>query len=594
MDINELKEFCLEKDPSLSECQKMIDELAMVLYSFICNWLVSKINISLQSSEDFHPSQLFICIVDQYGYNSDDSSQSVSDFFINGSNEKVTQLFCHSIKESLGINLHYNDGCIESLHKIHQIAIEQFMKPTTIDNFTSDLQKLANSNPFAELSKQDNSISLEFNHFFKNISYNVQELLLFSKFSNSSTMNRVIDFSLKSLSIWMNSDFLESYTPNYSCTLFSIELFDLLDDLTRATKSHYICCIDPKSKNNNESISFSNSVVLEQLKIHGIIKLAESYTKLISNPILGSSSVDNFGNLVHAVSDSSVSRKRKRRSIKLYRATSKDKMAPFAHLLQKPVSISSSHSATDISDISTSTPNVRSLGQPKEPKRPISIRLKEEDLKRARFEEEPEIINIIIPSESYSWELSTDNLSEITVPSNEDDDDNDDFRQNEIQSNSLILSGSNSEIAPLAETSKNRRDEFLFLYSCGSLLRTLYQTGDNENNNLITPRKDENQEIVNPHGRVRSKRHKSFELKEPVPLKQSVKFQSKPSIETFNIKLRESKTETPEQDNSKTVRLRKHKSILPLLHLESGDAIINQINYNNPIRTTPRRQKSLM
>ena len=609
----------------------------------ICNWLIERMNESLQKSNSFNPEQAYISVIDIFGYNSSKRKQSSSEFITNIINEKLKQHFCTCIEKQSSCKLKYNDSCISLIQNIKNILGDQFHSPSNFDEFFNQLQKICLNHPFATINKEQETI--ECNHFFKNIVYDVRELFFYAQHSNIRILSRITSMLSNSLvrqNIFI-SNIQQQNLPQKTCTLFFDRVFHQFNDIFDCSYPHFICCIRPDQDNS----LFSSSFVLQQLKAHGITKIVNHLMKTNQIPRKKSKS-DISDDLDPVFPQSSNLRAKSSTNVSVTHQTPSKRSKSQTHKKKASIfgSLRKRKESSDIIDqddlisvnVSYSAPII-----PKSPKPSISTRLQ----RTPQLSLEP--FDDLMPENENSdtdefYNLSDDDLSQISNLSDDEDIYSSTYSSS-IQSPHIKtipvsslpkqFAASDSVVKFRSSTDpfrgiqkkmynqqqqnnpasihvdkqyqqaliRKRADEFLFLYSCGSLLRTIYKEEDINQTSLNqianNLRVSDAAVVSNFHSQFRG-RSNSTEAMDAFAISGNSISDNNTNNEKDELldewKGLEQAEITPELANweRRSIRLRKHKQILPLLKLESGDAVINQINYHNTIRTTPRRQKSIM
>lgn len=179
---------------------------------------------------------------------------------------------------------------------------------------------------------------------------------------------------------------------------------------------------------------------------------------------------------------------------------------------------------------------------------------------------------------------------------------------------------------------KKKREEFLMLYYCGSILRKIHQQDDSVAQHLVSPHRSDQSvhanSSISPASRPRSgsdsdisptvvhtetldaQRKFTFNhatnpadiipQANSLPVKPTLTHSVSQSLDdgedewTNNSNKEEEKTEDfIKWEKKSALRAQRRKSILPLLKFDNVDGIINRINYSNPIPITPHRQKPM-
>ena len=670
VDSKLLEEAILEHDPCLEACTRTVDELAMILYGSIVQWLIDRMNQFLKSST-YRANQAHIAILDLTGHNARRDKQNASDLFTNTLNESLTRIFCENIQSSLGLDLKYSPICTTFLESIQTTLLEHSKSGKDQADLTSSLQKLSNGNPFGEIKKATEGPLLEVNHFFRNVGYPIGMLHRYCSYSDERTLKQ-----LSQLVEAATTGLFQSNECNQTSALFVSNALDHLQRTVHSSTPHWVACLRPTT--GSDTTQFDASVVKSQLQVLGITKIMRGWGHksprsdestsasglIVEMPISPRSALSSVtplplqGNVKATRKNSSSKRKRVKELVS--RGTSSDpqtdlmgnviqssgdkkKRSLSRKLSQRfnkssPRGISENQSASVPSFLSiprsTSTNELTRTTSFKAPKSTISSRLRAdserviipddsfkelEDMSKSPLSfsapiENFEILDAITPSSSMdSLQLSDDNLSSITEISSEEEDEEEDkekpllkrdswqrsmanLTRSQEQANTLRRSISGVDRTSVIQTgpaneSRKLKEEFLFLYSCGSLLRTIYQKDD-------------------PSGTLAmlSSRVTAVEF----PAKKKDWRASRSSLSATDAETRHAigsfipDTRTPESNwieelektpqqkdwERKSLNMRQKKNILPLLRLQGGDAVLNQINYSNPIRITPRRQKA--
>ena len=641
LQVDELKELIIPLDhkSDLTFCQNIKNELAMILYKMVCDWVIVKINQNLQKSSNFQTSQPFISIFECYGYNPINNHQNIVNFTINSVNEKIKQLFCTSIFKYYSVTIKNNDLMIEFIQNFQNKLIELFNcsdkdKLNSNENFIEEISKLVNSN--VTIQKDDsnpdsNEILLSCNHFFRRTYYSISQFYNLITTMDQKTLNHInllVRNSIISNLVCNDSGFSFCF-PKVTCSFYFDHILNDCVHIIDSTQPHFICCI--RTDYNNEP--FADSFVLRQLKVHGITQLIGTQNrkpKISRSDITQEVDKKFIDEIDNSSSKSSKKHRRARSATSSHSVLSSFKKKSMTRSNTAATNTNTSKKI-NIEPLSfLDDPNDFTL-TPKSPKTPISARLRSSPRKFVQINEDPipnsDFIDFLINEDiDNEFDLSSDELSSISSLSSLEDEDftlsdpncnNNSIiktrsysdpsrlkRIRKIKRNSENNTDSNITIDSSNLTLKKRAEEFLFLYSCGSLLRTIYkeeQTTTSSIQQILSPHRISDANVVmNYHQQVRRSNSATEVDSEPVPLYGNTKSDGIINSDKDDVfdewKGLEQAEITPELVNweRKSLRIRKDVNLLPLLKFDTGDAVINQINYHNPIKTTPRRHKSIM
>lgn len=271
----------------MKDCKSIVDEFSMILYHFICKWMINKINNALQKYENFQASQPFIGILDFYGFNENTTvSVDTSDIIVNTTNESIYNL---SRKVSLSPDLS-SETVLPFLQQIiNKMKITQSEHGTT-KQFITEIKSLNNHEPgenhyyrIYKLKNQENQYYLEVDHYFQKIFYNltnwwnltcqVDNEIIQNLFNLFSTTNDKLPLS--------NFKKLTIETNNILSIYYFSKLYKLIEKIKTQTTCHFVCCIRP-SEDNQE---FNDEFVLKQVKTQGIFETLNSICSLKSKSV---------------------------------------------------------------------------------------------------------------------------------------------------------------------------------------------------------------------------------------------------------------------------------------------------------------------
>ena len=308
-------------DLKQNECIYARDCLSMTLYQNMFNWIVNKINLSLETE-----SNIFIGILDIFGFESF-KQNNFEQLCINYTNENLQQQFNKYVfkleqieyeKEKINwemIKFPDNQECLDLIHSkngIFKMLDEECMLPKGSDNsFNRKLNKKFSNHPFYLTKKINADQYLGIKHYAGNIFYSTK---LFCN-KNMNLISPEIFSFIKSInfpqSICNDNDInfsrikLKSVVNN-----FKTQLNKLLKSID-LTDTHYIRCLKPND--TNKPNIFDRKLITSQLRYCGVLEairvaragypirftfsdFIDRYRVIDSNPDLNSNKILNLLN----------------------------------------------------------------------------------------------------------------------------------------------------------------------------------------------------------------------------------------------------------------------------------------------------------
>eukprot|EP01121_Diplochlamys_sp_Union-15-3_P000162 TRINITY_DN1014_c0_g1_i1.p1 TRINITY_DN1014_c0_g1~~TRINITY_DN1014_c0_g1_i1.p1 ORF type:complete len:920 (+),score=212.17 TRINITY_DN1014_c0_g1_i1:54-2813(+) len=266
------------------------DALAMLLYSRVFDWLVGRIN---QSLNNVAKARKIIGVLDIYGFESFDRN-SFEQFCINYANEKLQQQFNQHIfkseqeeykKEKIEwqyISFDDNQPCLDLIEQTKGLSVlklldEECKFPNGTDKSLAG--KLATNFASNKYFEKPRTSDMEFiiKHYAGNIIYNVAGFLDKNKdFIIPEQLEAMANSTIAFVSKQLFSDISGSKNPGASAmkfvsvaSQFKTSLGKLMETIEK-TSPHYIRCIKP----NEEKIpnKLDKSKVLDQLRYGGVLE----------------------------------------------------------------------------------------------------------------------------------------------------------------------------------------------------------------------------------------------------------------------------------------------------------------------------------
>ncbi|MBA0864226.1 hypothetical protein Goshw_000771 [Gossypium schwendimanii] len=280
----------IAKKLTLQQAIDTRDALAKFIYASLFDWLVEQINNSLEAGKK-HIGRS-ISIIDIYGFESL-KKNSFEQFCINYANERLQQHFNrHLFKleqeeyDLEGIDwtkvvFEDNQECLDLFEKkplgILSLLDEESNAPNSTDfTLANKLKQHLNSNSYF---KGDRGRAFGVLHFAGEVLYDTNGFLDKNRDPLSSEVVQLLsscDGQLPQLfAKKMFNQPLQSVTsldtPMQSVALqFKGQLFKLMHQL-ESTRSHFICCIKPNSKQLPGT--YEEDLVLQQLRCYGIFEV---------------------------------------------------------------------------------------------------------------------------------------------------------------------------------------------------------------------------------------------------------------------------------------------------------------------------------
>ncbi|KAB2032803.1 hypothetical protein ES319_D05G402800v1 [Gossypium barbadense] len=280
----------IAKKLTLQQAIDTRDALAKFIYASLFDWLVEQINNSLEAGKK-HIGRS-ISIIDIYGFESL-KKNSFEQFCINYANERLQQHFNrHLFKleqeeyDLEGIDwtkvvFEDNQECLDLFEKkplgILSLLDEESNAPNSTDfTLANKLKQHLNSNSYF---KGDRGRAFGVLHFAGEVLYDTNGFLDKNRDPLSSEVVQLLsscDSQLPQLFVKkMFNQPLQSVTsldtPMQSVALqFKGQLFKLMHQL-ESTRSHFICCIKPNSKQLPGT--YEEDLVLQQLRCYGIFEV---------------------------------------------------------------------------------------------------------------------------------------------------------------------------------------------------------------------------------------------------------------------------------------------------------------------------------
>eukprot|EP01114_Cavostelium_apophysatum_P016651 TRINITY_DN4783_c0_g1_i3.p1 TRINITY_DN4783_c0_g1~~TRINITY_DN4783_c0_g1_i3.p1 ORF type:complete len:1580 (-),score=460.18 TRINITY_DN4783_c0_g1_i3:46-4674(-) len=280
---------------SPSQAASTRDAFALLLYSRLFEWLVKRINASIQSKQAF---QYFIGVLDIYGFESF-VTNSFEQFCINFANEKLQQHFNQTVfsleqkeyeKEEIDwsyIDFNDNQECLDLLEKkpicVLSILDEECKFPkSTAETFAQKLyanfihkkhhpyfDKPRFSNVQFAIRHYAGQVSYDTDSFLeKNRDYIVPEHLNILSQSESPFVKELVQDLVKEMAAKSKGG-KSSYQFVSVGSQFRDSLASLLDSIHKTTP-HYIRCIKPN--NQKKPMLFEKMQVLHQLRCGGVME----------------------------------------------------------------------------------------------------------------------------------------------------------------------------------------------------------------------------------------------------------------------------------------------------------------------------------
>jgi myosin-5 len=288
------------KPLSPAQAESAKDSLAMLIYSKLFDWLVSRINKSINNKPE---SKSFIGVLDIYGFESFEQN-SFEQFCINYANEKLQQQFNQHIfkieqqeytKEKIDwsyIEFKDNQGCLDLIEKklgIIDLLDEECTFPrATDDTFVNKLytHHLKNKQYFEKPKFGTNGFTIM--HYAGKVSYNskgfldknkdfiIPEQMSMMQSSTDAFVKKMFSPPpssgglLKSVSNLVSGNKSGSSFKLLSvATQFKESLGQLMQTIS-ATNPHYIRCIKPNT--SKQAMCFERMMVLHQLRCGGVLE----------------------------------------------------------------------------------------------------------------------------------------------------------------------------------------------------------------------------------------------------------------------------------------------------------------------------------
>ena len=274
-------EISLKKE----ECIYTRDSLCMTMYQNLCDFILKKINLSLEN--DIKTNN-FIGILDIFGFESIQKN-NFEQLCINYTNEKLQNQFNKYIflleqeeykKEKINwksVKFPDNSEClklIDGKFGILSMLDEECKLPKGSDkSFTSKLNKKFNDNKYFITNKKFNNEKISINHYAGQVVYETENFCEKNKNIVSNEINNLLENININFKKNSNVSLLKSKSISY---LFKNQLKELVK-IINETNTHYVRCIKP----NDENISdyFNKVKITHQLKYCGVleaIKVARS------------------------------------------------------------------------------------------------------------------------------------------------------------------------------------------------------------------------------------------------------------------------------------------------------------------------------
>ncbi|KAN0024169.1 hypothetical protein ACTFIV_008569 [Dictyostelium citrinum] len=289
---------------TVEQASQARDSLAMFLYSRLFDWLVVRINQSIDKigNEKKENSFLFIGILDIYGFESFESN-SYEQFTINYANEKLQNQFNHQIfkleqleyeKEKIDwsyIEFSDNQDCIDLIEKkplgILSILDEesQFPKSTPSTLCTKLYSNHSKSKNFEKprfsqthfiIDHYAGKVDYDTNLFLeKNKDFIISEQVSALESSNWNFLTNLLQTLSKKMSSGGSGNKTTAGSGKSTFKFTSVssqfkESLNLLMTTINSTNPHYIRCIKPNTE--KRANLFDNIMVLHQLRCSGVIE----------------------------------------------------------------------------------------------------------------------------------------------------------------------------------------------------------------------------------------------------------------------------------------------------------------------------------
>ncbi|EGC33935.1 hypothetical protein DICPUDRAFT_98394 [Dictyostelium purpureum] len=263
------------------------DSLAMFLYSRLFDWIVYRINQSIDKTTK--KDYLFIGILDIYGFESFENN-SFEQFTINYANEKLQNQFNHQIfkleqkeyeKEKIDwsyIEFQDNQECIDLIEKkplgILSILDEESQFPkSTPDTLCTKLYQNHGKTKNFEKPRFSNTHFI-IDHYAGKVSYDTnlfleknKDFIISEQVSALQSTNKMDGDSKSKTSTGVKSSSTFKFTSVSS--QFKESLNSLMTTIN-STNPHYIRCIKPNTEKSPQL--FDNLMVLHQLRCSGVIE----------------------------------------------------------------------------------------------------------------------------------------------------------------------------------------------------------------------------------------------------------------------------------------------------------------------------------
>eukprot|EP01119_Soliformovum_irregulare_P019094 TRINITY_DN5985_c1_g1_i2.p1 TRINITY_DN5985_c1_g1~~TRINITY_DN5985_c1_g1_i2.p1 ORF type:complete len:2204 (+),score=700.78 TRINITY_DN5985_c1_g1_i2:993-6614(+) len=312
----------LQIDLTKTQACESRDALAKALYGNLFNWIIEKINTSLNPKAH----GVFIGILDIFGFENF-KENSLEQLLINYANEKLQQHFIRCIfkleqeeyqKEEIPfhrIDFMDNQDCLDLIEKkvigVLPILDEtgRFLKGTD-ESFLEKLQKQHSSHPRFSIPKRQHG-SFAITHFAGNVEYSLAGFL----FKNKDTLQQdLIDACCKSKNEFI-SQLLNTQTSSFKLkeqssgnmgtvrraihaesvsSQFRRQLDELVNILAETNPS-YVRCVSPNSKQTANL--FDGDHVMNQLRNLGILETVRIRKQGFSTRIPHSEFLQRYGML---------------------------------------------------------------------------------------------------------------------------------------------------------------------------------------------------------------------------------------------------------------------------------------------------------
>ncbi|KAL6543227.1 hypothetical protein OROHE_010747 [Orobanche hederae] len=277
------------------------DALAKFIYSSLFDWLVEKINLSLDMGK-LNTGRV-ISILDIYGFESFEKN-SLEQFCINYTNERLHQHFVrHLLKheqeeyeldgiDGTKVDFKDNQDCLDLFEKkptglISLLdEVSNFPKATGLTFVAKLNQHHLNSNHYL---KEDKSGTFRIRHYAGEVIYDADEFLEKNRDLLPTYTIQLLSSCTSQLPQYFASSLLKHFENQESelmqlvmlacqkqhvATEFKAQLFELIQHL-ESTKPHFIHCIKPNTK--QVPGLFEEDIFVEQLQCSGILEVVRSW-----------------------------------------------------------------------------------------------------------------------------------------------------------------------------------------------------------------------------------------------------------------------------------------------------------------------------